>query len=182
MAPTEARTAPSTSTAPPEAIQRTREALLDLLDSIDQEGWEGPAGTDLLQYVRAEMIRPLAVAVGLRSHRAAQADGDGEGSDHLGSDVLEEVGARWSLPALLVDRVEQVEERLAGALDGLGWCCAGGWGGACCSRCHGRLRVSLGHRRRCSGGIAGTMTAARALVSGARVRDDAARVIAWVTG
>jgi len=74
MAPRAARTAPPTRTAPPEAIQRTREALLDLLDSIDQEGWEGPAGTDLLQYVRAEMIRPLAVAVGLRGAMASQAE------------------------------------------------------------------------------------------------------------
>jgi len=74
MAPRAARTATPTSTTPPEGIQRTREALLDILEAVDREGWDGPSGTRLLQYIRAEMIRPLAVDIGLRGAMESQAE------------------------------------------------------------------------------------------------------------
>jgi hypothetical protein len=63
-------------TAPPR-ITRDRQGLLDALAAIDAEGWEGPTATALLRYVRAELVRPLAINTGLRGAAASQAEATG---------------------------------------------------------------------------------------------------------
>src|SRR5450830_270456 len=60
------------TTAP--AIRRDRPSLLHQLRIIDAEGWDGPAGTRLLQYLRAELVRPLTIHLGLRGAAASQAE------------------------------------------------------------------------------------------------------------
>jgi hypothetical protein len=66
--------APATPTP---RITRDRQGLLDVLTVIDSEGWEGPAATALLKYVRTEMVRPLATDAGLRGAAASQAEATG---------------------------------------------------------------------------------------------------------
>jgi hypothetical protein len=51
--------------------------LLDVLTVIDSEGWEGPAATALLEYIRTEIVRPLAIDAGLRGAAASQAEATG---------------------------------------------------------------------------------------------------------
>jgi hypothetical protein len=63
--------APATPTP---RITRDRQGLLDLLTVIDSEGWEGSTATALLEYVRTEMVRPLAIDAGLRGTAASQAE------------------------------------------------------------------------------------------------------------
>lgn len=55
-------------------IVRTRECLLQALDVIDDEGWDGPTGTRLLSFIRADLARPLAMEGGLSGFIAAQAE------------------------------------------------------------------------------------------------------------
>ena len=62
------------STTPTIRITRDRQGLLNLLAVIDSEGWEGPTATALLEYVRTEMVRPLAIDTGLRGTAASQAE------------------------------------------------------------------------------------------------------------
>jgi hypothetical protein len=61
------------ATAPTE-IRRDRAGLLGHLDIVDAEGWEGPTATALLTYLRTQVVRPLAVDVGLRGACAAHAE------------------------------------------------------------------------------------------------------------
>jgi hypothetical protein len=65
----------TSTTAPP--VTRDRDTLLQLLDVIDTEGWDGPTGTRLLDYVRHTVVRPLVVDVGLRGAAASQAEASG---------------------------------------------------------------------------------------------------------
>ena len=58
----------------PTTIRRDRPSLLDQLRIIDTEGWDGPAGTRLLQYLRTELVRPLTIHLGLRGAAASQAE------------------------------------------------------------------------------------------------------------
>jgi len=67
---TSAKAPPST----PPTTQRDRATLLRLLDVSEDEGWNGPIATHLLEYLRESMIRPLAVDVGLRGALASQAE------------------------------------------------------------------------------------------------------------
>ena len=69
----EAEAGPDDNTTAP-AIRRDRPSLLDQLSIIDTEGWDGPAGTRLLQYLRAELVRPLTIHLGLRGAAASQAE------------------------------------------------------------------------------------------------------------
>lgn len=55
-------------------LVRTRECLLQALDVIDDEGWDGPTGTRLLSFIRADLARPLAMEWGLSGFMAAQAE------------------------------------------------------------------------------------------------------------
>ncbi|KRD41322.1 hypothetical protein ASE38_17070 [Cellulomonas sp. Root930] len=48
--------------------------MLQMLDAIDDEGWDGPTGTTLLNYLRERVVRPLAISVGLRGAAASQAE------------------------------------------------------------------------------------------------------------
>src|SRR5665647_86828 len=54
----------------PVPITRTRQSLLNALETIDSEGWDGPTGTTLLQSLRTELVRPLAIDTGLRGRAA----------------------------------------------------------------------------------------------------------------
>lgn len=67
----------STSPTAPPRIARDRQALLGALATIDAEGWEGHTATALLQYVRTEVVRPLAIDAGLRGAAASQAEATG---------------------------------------------------------------------------------------------------------
>ena len=44
-------------------VVRDRATLLQMLDTIDDEGWNGPTGTRLLHYLRERVVRPLAISV-----------------------------------------------------------------------------------------------------------------------
>jgi hypothetical protein len=65
MPTTDNCTTTRTST-PVRSITRDRDTVLQLLDVIDTEGWDGPTGTRLLDYVRDTVVRPLVVDAGLR--------------------------------------------------------------------------------------------------------------------
>jgi hypothetical protein len=56
---------------------RDRGRLLEALTRIDREGWNGPTGSALLQELRATMVRPLAIDIGLRGAMASQAEASG---------------------------------------------------------------------------------------------------------
>lgn len=58
----------------PYPIVRDRAGLISTLRRVDTEGWEGPTGTALLRYVRAEVVRPLVIQAGLRGAAASQAE------------------------------------------------------------------------------------------------------------
>ncbi|GEN78976.1 hypothetical protein [Actinotalea fermentans] len=55
-------------------ITKRRDDLFDHLDAIAVEGWDGPAATDLLRFVRSHIVRPLVVDVGLRGGAASEAE------------------------------------------------------------------------------------------------------------
>lgn len=59
---------------PGDRIVRTRECLLSVLAAIDNEGWDGAAGTRLLTFIRADLVRPLVAGWGLRGFAASQAE------------------------------------------------------------------------------------------------------------
>jgi hypothetical protein len=63
---------PPATTPPP--VERTKDGLLTMLDAVDVEGWDGPAATALLTYVRTDLVRPLTIDVGLRGAAASQAE------------------------------------------------------------------------------------------------------------
>lgn len=58
----------------PLRIVRDRDGLLRVLAIIDFDGWESPAGTALLEYVRTQLVRPLAIDLGVRGAAASQAE------------------------------------------------------------------------------------------------------------
>ncbi|MCB2175760.1 MAG: hypothetical protein KQH57_08125 [Actinomycetales bacterium] len=49
-----------------QAITRDSRGLRDALAVIDGEGWDGETATNLLTYIRCELIRPLTIDTGLR--------------------------------------------------------------------------------------------------------------------
>lgn len=55
-------------------IAKRRDDLLERLDAIAVEGWDGPTATELLRLVRSHIVRPLVVDVGLRGRAAAEAE------------------------------------------------------------------------------------------------------------
>jgi hypothetical protein len=67
-------TRPGTPRAARQPITRDRQGLLDALAVIDAEGWDGPTAAALLFYVREQLIRPLAIDVGLRGAAESQAE------------------------------------------------------------------------------------------------------------
>lgn len=67
-------TTPHTAPEHDGAVVRDRATLLQMLDAIDDEGWDGPTGTTLLNYLRERVVRPLAISVGLRGAAASQAE------------------------------------------------------------------------------------------------------------
>lgn len=56
------------------AVPRDNARLLTLLESISDEGWDGPTGRRLLTFVRERLARPLAIGAGLRGLAASQAE------------------------------------------------------------------------------------------------------------
>ncbi|MBX9243814.1 hypothetical protein ICW40_03210 [Actinotalea ferrariae] len=48
--------------------------LRTLLDQIDVDGWQSPAGTALLTYIRETLVRPLTVDLGMRGAASGQAE------------------------------------------------------------------------------------------------------------
>jgi hypothetical protein len=69
---TATRTTTLPAARPP--ITPNKQGLLDALAVIDAEGWDGPTAAALLLHIRGEIIRPLAVDVGLRGAAASQAE------------------------------------------------------------------------------------------------------------
>lgn len=55
-------------------IAKRRDDLLERLDAIAVEGWDGPTATELLRFVRNHIVRPLVVDVGLRGGAASEAE------------------------------------------------------------------------------------------------------------
>ncbi len=62
--------------AAPAAPRETGRLLADLA-VIDVEGWGGPTGTALLDFVRDDLVRPLVLGTGLRDLAAWQAEATG---------------------------------------------------------------------------------------------------------
>ena len=54
--------------------RRDNAELRDMLNQIDDEGWDGATGSRLLTVIREAIARPLAVAAGLRGTAASQAE------------------------------------------------------------------------------------------------------------
>lgn len=52
----------------------SREGLLSRLRLVDAEGWDSPAGEDLLRYVREKVVRPQVARSGLGPGRFEQAE------------------------------------------------------------------------------------------------------------
>lgn len=69
---------------------RSVDTLLELLDRIDRESWDGPTGTALLDYVRETIVRPLVIELGVRGGAADQAE----------SSAWQDVWHALTLPAL----------------------------------------------------------------------------------
>ena len=59
-------TTPDIRTSYLQAITRDSRGLRDALAVIDGEGWDGATATNLLMYIRCELIRPLTIDTGLR--------------------------------------------------------------------------------------------------------------------
>lgn len=64
--------APSTPQCPRESVP-----LLETLTVIDVEGWDGPAASGLLEFIRTDLVRPLVLGANLRGPAAAQAEATG---------------------------------------------------------------------------------------------------------
>jgi hypothetical protein len=58
-------------------VLHQRDELLQALERIDVEGWNGPTATALLQTVRADVVRSLVRIAGLRGLVASQAEASG---------------------------------------------------------------------------------------------------------
>lgn len=69
--------APSDLAAPVERCVADPRGLRELLARIAVEGWDGPAGTVVLGYARARVVRPQVARAGLRGAAAAQAESTG---------------------------------------------------------------------------------------------------------
>jgi len=63
--------------APARTAPRETGRLLADLAVIDVEGWGGPTGTALLDFVRDDLVRPLVLGTGLRDLAAWQAEATG---------------------------------------------------------------------------------------------------------
>ncbi|MGB7962604.1 MAG: hypothetical protein WCF12_06540 [Propionicimonas sp.] len=55
----------------------TQDRIREHLDRVDSEGWNGPAGRELLELVRREIVRPLVRRSGLSGLAADQAEATG---------------------------------------------------------------------------------------------------------
>ncbi|MGB7981444.1 MAG: hypothetical protein WCF36_11710, partial [Candidatus Nanopelagicales bacterium] len=53
------------------------QTVRDALDAVDRQGWDGPAGTALLDHVRAAVVVPVVRRTGLRGAAAEQAAASG---------------------------------------------------------------------------------------------------------
>ena len=58
-------------------VRASTDQLLADLDRIDSEGWDGPTGRSLLEYVRVHLVAPQVAATGLCGPAAAQAEASG---------------------------------------------------------------------------------------------------------
>ncbi len=58
-------------------IQRDREGLLQALEAVDAEGWEGPTARNLLEQIRRSVVIPLVQQIGLHGAAAEQAQATG---------------------------------------------------------------------------------------------------------
>ena len=84
---------------------RTRITLRDhvqlrrTLARIDEQGWDGPMGRNLLEFIRQDMIRPMIVAMGLRGTAAGEAEATGWAAawEALSNPRLVEAELPWSL-------------------------------------------------------------------------------------
>lgn len=78
--PTTRSTLDTPNTAGPQVLSAARGGACDtgtlhaLLDQIDVDGWESPAGTTLLTYIRETLVRPLTVDLGMRGAASSQAE------------------------------------------------------------------------------------------------------------
>lgn len=78
---------------------RDHDQLRRALARIDAEGWDGPTGRGLLEFVRQDMIRRMVVGLGLRGTAASEAEGTGWAAawEALNNPRLVEADLPWSL-------------------------------------------------------------------------------------
>jgi hypothetical protein len=89
----------------------TREELLARLAIIDVEGWDSPAGTDLLRYVRRTVVRSCVRFSGLRGRDAVEAEATAWEAawESLASDCLRETEAPMNVLWAVVRRAVATE-------------------------------------------------------------------------
>jgi len=78
---------------------RDHDQLRRTLARIDEQGWDGPTGRSLLEFIRQDMIRPMIVAMGLRGTAACEAEATGWAAawEALCNPRLVEAEMPWSL-------------------------------------------------------------------------------------
>ncbi|MDO8119712.1 hypothetical protein Q6346_00115 [Isoptericola sp. b490] len=78
---------------------RDVDALRAVLDEVATTGWESPSAAALLNYVRATIVRPLVVELGLRGAASSQAEASAweEVWDMLRSDRLRQAESPWGV-------------------------------------------------------------------------------------
>ena len=78
---------------------RDHDQLRRTLARIEAEGWDGPTGRGLLEFVRQDMIRRMVVALGLRGTAACEAEATGWAAawEALNAPRLAEADLPWSL-------------------------------------------------------------------------------------
>ena len=89
----------------------SRDELLARLDVVDVEGWDSPAGTDLLRYVRRNVVRSCVRFSGLRGRDAADAEATAWAAawESLSSDYLRQTEAPMNVLWAVIRRAVATE-------------------------------------------------------------------------
>jgi len=110
-------------------VRRDRESLLAALAVIERQGWDGIVATELLSFVREDLVRPLVIGVGLCGGAATQAEATGWATawEMLADPKLRQAQSPWGVLWTAVRRAilaEQVAGRY-GVTPRNGWRLAG---------------------------------------------------------
>lgn len=78
---------------------RDHQRLRETLAVVDEQGWDGEAGTALLMFVREDLVRPMVIGLGLRGAAASDAEATGWAVawEELRAPQLHEAPAPWGV-------------------------------------------------------------------------------------